>query len=191
MQKTCKVEGCNKKATSTGWCTTHHGRYYRNGNVNIVTRTHGDHYKGTPEHNSWSAAKQRCYNKNTKFYPNYGGRGIKMCDRWLEKPYGFRNFLEDMGKKPDGDYSLDRIDPNGDYCPENCRWASRIEQNCNRRWGKGSSKIPGVWKYNNKYWCASVGINGKTIIRYAKTKKEAARKRDQLLLEYYPNIKSS
>lgn len=190
MPKICKVDGCNKPATSTGWCTTHHARYYRTGDPTKVTRTYGDHYKGTPEHNSWAAAKQRCYNPNTRFYANYGGRGIKMCDEWLEKPYGFRNFLSDMGPKPGPDYSLDRIDPDGDYCPENCRWATRVEQNSNRRWGKGDSKVSGVWKYNDKYWCASIGVNGKTIVKYAKTEKEAIAKRRQLLACFYPNNSS-
>lgn len=190
MPKICKVDGCNKPATSTGWCTTHHARYYRTGDPTKVTRTYGDHYKGTPEHNSWAAAKQRCYNPNTRFYANYGGRGIKMCDEWLEKPYGFRNFLSDMGPKPGPEYSLDRIDPDGDYCPENCRWATRVEQNSNRRWGKSDSKVSGVWKYNDKYWCASIGVGGKTIVKYAKTEKEAIAKRQQLLACFYPNNSS-
>lgn len=148
-------------------------------------------YKGTPEHNSWAAAKQRCYYEKGKFYPNYGGRGIRMCARWLDRKMGFRNFYKDMGPKPAPDYSLDRIDSNGDYCPENCRWASRLEQNSNRRFGKGDSKVAGVWRHNDKYWCASIGIGGKTIVRYAKTEKEAVFKRKQLLDEYYPNTRSS
>lgn len=184
MPKLCKVDGCSRTAVSTGFCSMHHGRYYRTGDPNKISRTYGDGYKGTPEHNSWAAMKQRCLNKNTKYYSNYGGRGIKVCDRWLEKPYGFRNFLTDMGKKPGPSYSLDRIDSNGDYCPENCRWADRITQNSNRRFGKCGSKVPGVWKYNDKYWCASIGKNGKTIVKYAKTEKEAIAKRRQLLDEY-------
>lgn len=191
MRTVCKVDGCDRYIACNGFCELHYGRFIRQGDPNKITRTYGDHYKGTPEHNSWAGAKQRCYNKNAQFYKNYGDRGIKMCDRWLEKPYGFRNFLADMGLKPGPEYSLDRIDPNGDYCPENCRWATRVQQNSNRRWGKGESAVPGVWKYNDKYWCASIGINGKTIVKYAKTEKEAIAKRQQLLSEYYPNTKSS
>ena len=81
----------------------------------------------------WTGMKFRCYNKKCKEYHNYGGRGIKVCERWLES---FQNFYEDMGRKPTVDgikYSLDRIDCNGDYCKENCRWATCEQQNNNQR----------------------------------------------------------
>ena len=80
------------------------------------------------EYASYSNAKQRCYNKKCDHYYRYGARGIKMCQRWLDS---FDNFLEDMGKCPEG-MSLDRINSDGDYCPENCRWADSITQATNR-----------------------------------------------------------
>lgn len=83
-------------------------------------------------YNSWDSAKQRCTNPNNGRYHDYGGRGIKMCDRWINS---FENFLADMGEKPEGK-SIDRINCDGDYEPLNCRWATNKEQSNNLRWHK-------------------------------------------------------
>lgn len=85
-------------------------------------------YFGTYTYNSWAAMIQRCTNpKNRKFY-RYGGRGITVCERWLK----FENFLADMGEKPGGGYSIERVDNDGNYEPSNCKWASTYEQSRNR-----------------------------------------------------------
>jgi hypothetical protein len=81
---------------------------------------------------SWTAIRSRCYCTSDLSYPDYGGRGIVMCERW-RGPGGLANFLSDMGAKPARDYSVGRIDPNGNYSPENCRWENDIQQAVSKR----------------------------------------------------------
>ncbi len=76
--------------------------------------------------------KQRCLNVKHKSYSRYGGRGIKVCKRWLGKK-GFKNFLKDMGHKPTPKHSLDRINNDGNYEPKNCRWATATQQAVNKK----------------------------------------------------------
>jgi hypothetical protein len=88
----------------------------------------------------------RCTNPGTESFPLYGGRGIKVCERWND----FRKFLEDMGDPPTSSHSLDRVDPDADYSPENCRWASTKEQANNKRSNKnithnGVTKTVAQW----------------------------------------------
>ncbi len=90
--------------------------------------THGMSH--SPEYNSFNAMRQRCYYSRHKDFANYGGRGIRVCDRWR---HSFENFLADMGRKPSINHSVDRIDPNGDYTPENTRWANTFTQARNRK----------------------------------------------------------
>ena len=91
-----------------------------------------------PIYTAYHNMKQRCTNKNNPQYKDYGGRGIKVCDRWLSS---FELFVADMGTRPKG-MTLDRIDVNGDYEPSNCRWADRYTQMANRQ--KNSSLGLGV-----------------------------------------------
>jgi hypothetical protein len=77
---------------------------------------------------SWYQMIARCHKPHNKNYRYYGERGIKVCERWLK----LENFIEDMGERPDG-YTLDRIDVDGDYCKENCRWTTRLVQSNNKR----------------------------------------------------------
>lgn len=82
-----------------------------------------------PEFGVWATMRSRCNNPNNKRYTDWGGRGITICERWDYFP----NFLEDMGLRPSPKHSIDRVDVNGNYCPENCRWATIAEQNDNRQ----------------------------------------------------------
>lgn len=95
---------------------------------------HGMKY--TPEYWCWQRILLRCYVPTTSNYHHYGGRGIKMCDRWRygeNGKHGAECFLEDMGPKPSRKHSIDREDVNGDYEPDNCRWATQIQQCNNKR----------------------------------------------------------
>jgi len=109
--------GCLKKETDI-----------KNGKAN---KKHG--YKGTRTYNIWRDMLDRCKNEKNISYKNYGGRGIKVCDRWdISEGGSFENFIKDMGEIPKG-LTIDRIDNNGNYCPENCKLSTRKQQSRNTR----------------------------------------------------------
>ncbi len=119
--------------------------------IGEYSKTHG--LTETIEYSIWSNIKSRCYNPKSTYYKDYGGRGIKMCDGWLNS---FELFLSDMGNRPSKDYSLDRIDNNKGYSKDNCKWSTWEEQCSNRR-----SNV--MITYNGetktmKQWCDVLGI---------------------------------
>lgn len=123
---------------------------------NPGSKTHG--LTRTAEYQTWLGFKKRCNNPKNKGYKNYGGRGIIVCDRWL---HSFENFFEDMGYRPSPKHSLDRIENNKGYYKENCRWATRKEQNNNQR-----SNVKITFKnttLNIAQWADTLNINASTI----------------------------
>jgi hypothetical protein len=98
--------------------------------VRSVTHGHKRGRKETPEHKSWSEMIARCENTDNSRYPRYGARGIKVCQRWRDS---FQDFFADMGERPSAAHSIDRLNNDGHYEPDNCRWATASEQARNRR----------------------------------------------------------
>lgn len=133
--------GSNKRGLAKWICKCDCGRSLkvngadlRNGNTAScgcsLNKSNGEAKTRTPEYGCWESMISRCENKNNKYWHNYGGRGIKVCPTWRNS---FVTFLSDVGRRPSREYSLDRINNDGDYEPGNVRWATREQQNQNRR----------------------------------------------------------
>jgi hypothetical protein len=111
------------------------------------------------EYLAWAGIKKRCFQINCKSYPNYGGRGITLCDEWRDN---FAQFLADMGRCPDG-HTIDRIDNDGPYRPSNCRWASRSTQNSNTR-RNHYIEFNGE-RHTLAHWARSTGMKHTKLLR--------------------------
>lgn len=121
--------------------------------------------RSLPEFVVWQGMINRCYSDTNKAYEYYKGKGIKICDRWIEPDgQGFKNFMEDMGSRPDG-YVLDRKDSKKDYGPDNCRWvtASFNAYNITHRKKTASGKIGVRWSAHNSKWRVDISHNNKRI----------------------------
>lgn len=112
----------------------------------------------TLTYTSWSSMKSRCTNERNHRFSKYGARGILMCERWNS----FENFLADMGERPSASHTIDRIDNNGNYSPENCRWATKKQQSNNTRANINIS-ISGKTQ-TLKQWCEELGLKYNTIL---------------------------
>lgn len=149
-------------------------------------------FNGTSEHSAYYSMLYRCTDEDNISYDNYGGRGITVCDRWLEEGFkGLENFIQDIGKRPSPQHSLDRVDVNGNYCKENCRWEVRAVQNFNTRL-KTTNKTgrTGVHLSKNNTFNVKIGFEGKSInVGTYSTFEEACRAREDAELKYYGFVK--
>lgn len=157
----CSVEGCMGKGQiikgvqyfPSGYCCMHYNKLRWDGNTQRPNALPIDQA-------SYSLYHRMCYRASDTNNKNYGGRGIKVCERWLGKE-GLYNFVEDMGSKPSPQHTLDRVDVDGDYSPENCQWATWHGQARNRR---NSTKNVGVWlSQKTSRWYAHIKIKCKKI----------------------------
>lgn len=143
----------------------------------------------TREYVTWQAIVQRCGNPNNHAYSYYGGRGISICDRWKSS---YENFLDDMGRMPGEGYSIERVDVNGDYSPDNCKWATMKEQSRNKRVGsRNRSGVTGVSPYKNNRWVARITNDRKLIhIGIFDTLEAASKARKEAENKYWFNKSS-
>ena len=177
----CSIKDCSNAVECRGLCKKHYTRLRRHGDPMTVKKIFDGLYtKHGQEYNSWHSMKQRCLNKNNPGYRWYGDNGISVCDRWLDATRGFANFYEDMGPRPKG-ASLDRIDVDGDYCPENCRWATPGIQSMNQRNRRRFSDKVGVsYTKTKKKWYGYMRENGIMHKKYFDTEEEAIAYREEL-----------
>lgn len=169
------------------------GKYLRNGDtkscgcLNIEKATqqgyknkkHG--LSNLPEYNVYTTMISRCTNKKHDRYHRYGGRGIKVCDRWLES---FENFYKDMGHRPSSKHQIDRIDNNGNYEPNNCHWVLPYENAINKEFKSGKLGLINIYKDKQSYYVVLKRQGAKRISSYQSTIDKTINLRDSWLKEY-------
>lgn len=162
--RTCTIEGCGRKFYAKELCNKHYQRKKIYGDAQEPLHQRLTGLSKTIEYSSYTNMIARCVSPRATGYHLYGGRGIKVCERWLGND-GFSNFINDMGPRPSVKHSIDRIDVNGDYEPDNCRWVDAFTQARNRRVPTSNeSKVTGVTRSRDgKRWKASIWLNYKNI----------------------------
>lgn len=175
--KKCSISNCNNiigEHGAKGYCKLHYDRFHKHGDANYEYQFK---LNGLSKHELYKTYKgmlSRCYDYNSKSFKNYGGRGITVCNRWKGKN-GLSNFIKDMGERPDG-YTIDRINRDCNYSPDNCKWSHIYEQNYNR--GKPSDNTSGhigiTFEKERNKWRAYISYMGvRNRLGSFKTKEEA------------------
>ena len=168
----CKAQGCDQRSRMHGYCIKHFKRLQRNGSPEVVLlakRSNIDAAKEVArasrvtverlaEYRAWGSMRDRCANPKNKSFHNYGGRGISVCEQWQAS---FDAFMADMGPRPSPHHSIDRIDNDGNYTPENCRWTTQGQQMNNVRHNRNIS-IDGVSR-SVAEWCRHHNISRSTF----------------------------
>lgn len=196
ISRLCEVDGCERKRKAHGYCRRHLRRYKLYGDPLVVKgqwKKHG--LSKTDLYRTWKGMKQRCYNRNSINYKNYGGRGITICQQWSNN---FASFHDDVSPKPQG-LTLDRKDNDGGYwcgkcedCkqhgwPKNWRWGTRSEQGINQRISSiNTSGHKGISLREDGKWRARIGANGKRVhLGYFTTMQEAIHAYEMAAQRYY------
>ncbi len=146
----CKIEGCNNTTRARGYCWKHYKKFRRYGNpLTIINESHG--MSQTIEYTTWESMKARCYDKNNNRYQYYGGRGITVCDRWMNS---FSAFFADMGPRPFPKAQIDRKNNDLGYSPDNCAWVTNAENSQHQSTTKLTMKKAKAIR--EKYNCGNV-----------------------------------
>lgn len=178
LGQVCSVDDCTKPAKTRTYCIVHYGRWSRHGSTDDLTIVNPHRMGQTPEYKAWCNMMHRCYDTKEPGYKRYGGRGISVYDGWRND---FLAFYAYLGNRPSSEYSLDRIDSNGNYEPGNVRWATWHQQQTNKR---SNIEHIGVYPQSPYKWYACLRVKGTIYKKYNLTKEQAIEARKALEIEH-------
>lgn len=159
MNTNCTVPGCSRSHYGHGYCQLHYGRWRKHGDPTKVAFRRTEHgMSHSPEYVVWASMLSRTRYPSHGSFANYGAKGIGVCDRWQE----FVHFFADMGPRPSPAHSIERVDNDRGYEPDNCRWATLQEQRRNMRQNRHIT-VDGVTRIATD-WARDFGINPNTFL---------------------------